>query len=192
MLFNRFPFVGMIVLFFLLLFGSMYFESNTRRTRVEYFDVPCLNKTTEFVGELKVKSISEIGYVSIAKYELEAQQDGHEELQDSNKIIHGGTFTFVGYDVEITEGPLSGLGGGSIPYYLVEDNRSHQKYWVSYFMVDATSCKLVKGFSDNAFNVLELTDKSFRKKEIQLAKLTFMKQLHDALEALLIVVKKSY
>lgn len=59
-------------------------------------------------------------------------------------------------------------------------------------MVDATSCKLVKGFSDNAFNVLELTDKSFRKKEIQLAKLTFMKQLHDALEALLIVVKKSY
>ena len=166
-----------VLVFLLVLFATIYFESNTTRTRVEYFDVPCLNKTTKFIGDLKVYNGPETGYETISKYEIKPDNLG-EDMDKVVKTIHNGVFEIVGYYIVLTQSPISGLGGGPLPYYLLRDVETNEKYWVVYFMVDSKSCKLVNDFSDNAFKISETKDKLYRRKETQLSKQTFKKEIY--------------
>ena len=102
-----------VLVFLLVLFATIYFESNTTRTRVEYFDVPCLNKTTKFIGDLKVYNGPETGYETISKYEIKPDNLG-EDMDKVVKTIHNGVFEVVGYYIVLTQSPLTGLGGGPL------------------------------------------------------------------------------
>ena len=174
------------LVFLLVLYATSYFESNTIRTRVEYFDVPCLNKITKFTGKLKVYNGPGIGYEPVSKYEIRPDNLG-EDMDKVVKTIHNGVFEIVGYYVVLTQSPLTGLGGGPLPYYLLRDVETNEKYWVVYFMVDSKSCKLVDDFSDNAFNISEAKDKLYRKKETQLPKQTFKKEIYLSFAVVIIL-----
>ena len=54
-------------------------------------------------------------------------------------------------------------------------------------MVDSKSCKLVNDFSDNAFKISETKDKLYRKKETQLPKQTFKKEIYLSFAVIVIL-----
>ena len=137
-----------------------YFQFGTKSHLVKYDGIPCqgkifsLDKPMERVigGESTTKK----GYYYITKNLLEYTNSDYLTVTKTGEIYTSGSkFKVISYYNAFDSGPLSELGGGGTPHYLVRSLDSGHFFWIAYFEFDAKDCKISDSIDAYHFDVKE-------------------------------------
>jgi len=67
----------------------------------------------------------------------------------------GSQFRVISYYVAFDSGPLSGLGGGPTPEYLIQSLNTDDYMWIAYFRFDSKLCQISNDIDDTNFDISE-------------------------------------
>lgn len=160
------------IFFSLFLFFILYVEFNTSSSLVKYDGIPCQNKIfvlnqpmTKVIGG---SSTMDEDYYQITKNILQDPNESYVTVKKTGYIYpKGSKFKVNGYYVAYESGPMSGLGGGPVPEYLIQSLENNDTLWISYFSFDTANCNISTSINDEHFDIHEhLADGNITKKTI--------------------------
>ncbi|MDM5272163.1 hypothetical protein PGH07_08220 [Sulfurovum sp. zt1-1] len=161
-----------LVILFILFLVSIEFRTSSHLEK--YDGIPCQNKIFFLQKPMRKviggNSTMNEGYYYITKNILQDVDEDYVTAQKTDIVFSKGSeFRVEGYYVAYNSGPLSGLGGGPVPEYLVKNIKSNEKFWISYFSFDCNSCNVTTNFDGEHFDVFEhLPNNKITKMEINI------------------------
>jgi hypothetical protein len=168
--------LGILKMLFLFIFISflIYIEKNTKSHLVKYDGIPCQNNTFSIDNTMRRviggESTMRKGYYHITQNILHDINDDYQTVKKTNDVYQTGSqFKVISYYVAFDSGPLSSLGGGPVPEYLVQSLIDKQYFWVSYFDFDSKLCKVTNDHNATHFDISESRyDKNISKTIIEI------------------------
>jgi len=152
--------LGILKSVFMIIFISFlaYIQFNTNANLIQYDGVPCQNtifslgKPMEQVigGESTMRK----GYYHITKNLLQDINEDYQTVKRTGQIYpEESRFKVISYYVAFDSGPLSGLGGGPTPKYLLQSLDTSDYMWIAYFKFDSKLCQISNNVNDTNFDI---------------------------------------
>jgi len=154
--------LGILKSIFMIIFVSflIYITINTKSNLIKYDGIPCQNKIFTIKKPMEKviggDSTMRKGYYHISKNLLQDIHEDYVTVKKTGKIFpQGSKFKIISYYVSFDTGPLSGLGGGPVPNYLVQSLETGEYFWISYFEFDTNTCNISNDINDTNFDITE-------------------------------------